>query len=555
MFLFSAGLVSPVKAAGASLYFSPSSGSYSVGQNFSINIKVNTDGAAINAAQSTVYFPSDKLKVVKVSKSNSIFSMWVKEPVYSNRNGTVVFGGGLPSPGYTGTNGRLLNITFQGKSPGQAKVYFEGEAILADDGRGTNIFSSSYGAVYSISKGPALPARPKVPIAPEVVSPTHPQIDRWYNNNNPEFKWDVPSGITGISSAFNQDFIFDPGPISEEIIDSRSYENTEDGIWYFHLKFRNREGWGEITHRKAQIDTQPPHAFEITVDNEGDNTNPSPLLYFEAEDDTSGINHYEIKIGEQDILTLIESRANPYKIPCQYPGIYDLEVKALDYAGNTVSAFSEIKIESIAVPEITVCPETFISGQEVLYMEGIALVNHDVIVFFEKDGKLVKKWETKSNENGYWSISEDGLFKSGKYIVSARARDDRGAISNPSEKRYVKVTLSGISVGPWVISYFSISLILFAFFLILLILLIYLFSKILRTRKTIEIETKDLKKKFYKEYNELCKDIERQLKMFRKAKQQRGLTKKEKDAEAELLKNLADIERVIKEELKDIEEI
>jgi len=39
----------PVEAADASLYLSPSTGTYSIGNTFSIVIKVNTGGVSINA--------------------------------------------------------------------------------------------------------------------------------------------------------------------------------------------------------------------------------------------------------------------------------------------------------------------------------------------------------------------------------------------------------------------------------------------------------------------------------------------------------------------------
>ncbi|MCK4782024.1 hypothetical protein KAS79_03850 [Candidatus Parcubacteria bacterium] len=458
--LFGVGLAQPVRAEGASLCLSPSQGSYNIGQSFSVNIMLNTDGAAVNAAQAVLYYPSAQLKVIKVSKTNSIFGMWVKEPVYSNGAGTIIFGGGLPSPGYTGSSGKVLNVIFQGKFSGQAKLYFGKEIILADDGRGTNIFKLSKGGSYFIN-------------------------------------------------------------ISEKI----------------------------------KIDTEPPEPFEIIVDNEGYPANPHPLLYFEAKDDDSGINHYEIKIGEQDILTLMEPQANPYKIPLQEPGVYTLEVKAIDNAGNAFTAFSEINVESIPAPEVAVCPETFISGEEVFHIEGTAAPGYTVIVFFEKAQELIKKWETKSNEKGDWLINEDGLFKSGKYIISAKAKDALGAISYPSKEYIVKVILSGFVLGPWFIDYSLFNLLLLILLLILLIILIYLFFRIINTQRAIKRESKDLKNKFYKEYNELCKDIELQLKLFRKAKQQRALTEEEKQAEKELLKNLADIERVIKKELKDIEEI
>ncbi|MEK7067743.1 MAG: hypothetical protein AAB956_01970 [Patescibacteria group bacterium] len=82
----------------ASLYLSPSTGEYTVGNTFSIDVKVNTGGAAINAAEATLAFNPNSLEIVKLAKNNSIFALWTQEPVFSNAPGSMSFGGGLPSP-------------------------------------------------------------------------------------------------------------------------------------------------------------------------------------------------------------------------------------------------------------------------------------------------------------------------------------------------------------------------------------------------------------------------------------------------------------------------
>ena len=57
----------PAKAQEASFYLSPSRGDYNIGRAFSVKVMVNTDGAAINASQATIYFPADKLAIQNVS--------------------------------------------------------------------------------------------------------------------------------------------------------------------------------------------------------------------------------------------------------------------------------------------------------------------------------------------------------------------------------------------------------------------------------------------------------------------------------------------------------
>ena len=77
----------------ATSYFSPSSGNFSVGNIFTVNVLVNTGGVAINNAEAVINFPSDLLEIVSVGKSGSIFSLWVEEPNFSNSAGVLSFNG------------------------------------------------------------------------------------------------------------------------------------------------------------------------------------------------------------------------------------------------------------------------------------------------------------------------------------------------------------------------------------------------------------------------------------------------------------------------------
>jgi len=79
------------EAHAASLYLSPSSGTHTVGNIFTVSAYVNTNNAAINNSDATINFPTDLLEVVSVSRSSSIFSLWVEEPAFSNGGGTISF--------------------------------------------------------------------------------------------------------------------------------------------------------------------------------------------------------------------------------------------------------------------------------------------------------------------------------------------------------------------------------------------------------------------------------------------------------------------------------
>lgn len=310
----------------------------------------------------------------------------------------------------------------------------------------------------------------------------------------------------------------------------------------------------EAPSEGPESDKEPPLPFEITIDNEGDPTNPTPLLYFQAQDKGSGMSHYEVKIGEKEPIRVERGKTTPFRMPVQSPGIFPILVKAIDRAGNFIESKAEVRIESIAVPKITICPQVFKSGEEMIYLGGTALPGTKIVISLLKDEELVKEWEVTSDAEGDWSLAKEGLFKSGNYKILAKAKDSRGAESYPSEPCILKIILGGISIGPWIITYKSLTLFGLIIFIILLLLFIYLLYRVQRTRRIIEIEVLDLKKKFYKEYYELRIGIEKELKILRSIQTERELSQEERARQEELLKDLEDVERVIRIELKDIEE-
>lgn len=452
-FLFSVGLVSTTRAACASFYLEPEPLLYDIGEQFSLDLMINAKGSSANAAQVTIYFPSDKLKVVTISKSDSIFTLWPKEPTWSDTVGEISFVGGLPSPGFIG-KAKVFTITFEAQSSGRAEISFSDAKVLADDPQGTDVC-----------------------------------IDEDQEN----FFLDITS-----------DFI------------------------------------GEIN---------------ISIDNEGDPTNPSPLLYVEIKANVLGVLYYEVKIDEE-IFKIETEEVLPWQMPLLGPGEHSILVKAIDSQGNTIEEKTKIIVEPISEPQITFSPRTFKAGEEVFYIRGTALPESSVLVFLKKNNSLVKKWEVKADSKGDWFLRQKKLLiDSGTYRLSVTIRDLRGAESNPSQERMLSASLSGIALGTLLVSYRDLTLMAIFLLAILLGLILYLFFRITRARRLTKKEVIDLRNKFYKEYHELCDDIKEELSVLRKLKGGIEFTQEEKELERRLLSNLADVERVLTKELKDIEDI
>ena len=355
-------IVLPKVTNAANLYFSPSSGAHAVGTTFSVGVYVSSSDKAMNAASGVISFPGDKLEITSLSKTGSIFSLWVQEPTFLISSGTVHFEGIILNPGFTGSGGKIISLTFKTKTAGKASLTFSSSSVLANDGKGTNILASLGSAQFNLGgAAPAVPEATKplvvsgVPAAPKISSSTHPDSDKWYNNKNPQFSWTLPAGVKGVSLYFSQSPTSNPGSVSDGLLSSKSYKNVADGIWYFHIKFKNSAGWGPITHFKIQIDTQPPAPFTIEFVHGKESIDPSPIITFNTTDALSGILSYQIKIGSGGLYVIDPALilSNPYSLPTQAPGKNTVEVQAADKAGNTITETAEFEILALESPKIT----------------------------------------------------------------------------------------------------------------------------------------------------------------------------------------------------------
>jgi len=536
-------------AKGASLFLLPSSESFNIGDTFSVEVKVDTAGTPINAAQAFIYFPVDKLEVLNISKDDSVFSLWPQEPTFSNSTGQISFTGGLPHPGCRDIE-NLITVEFKAKEEGTAYFTFDTAQVLADDGKGTNILAYLKSGKYSIFEQIGFAEEEITGFLPQIISLTHSQEDEWYNNNTPNFQWNLTSEIMGASFAFDQSPETIPDTVSEGRIQSTSYGEVSDGLWYFHLRFEDENGWGQASHYKVQVDNSPPHPFEVVIDNTGDATNPMPNLYFETDDDTSGISHYKLKIDKENFLNLMLAQVNPFSLSLQSPGQHPIIVRAVDKAGNNVESETVLDVEPIESPQITLWPKLHVSGEEIFYVEGQAPAQSEITIFLAKDGQYIKQWQSQSNDQGQWSYSTRELLKSGTYYLSAQAKDQRGAISLVSESYEIEVSLSGFSLGPLLVSFKVLVFSLLSVFFLGMIIGAFFIYRTNKTKKILRKETQEAKDSLSKAFSALKEEIEEQIEMF---DTKPGFSEKERKVYNDLKEALDVSEKFIGKEIEDIE--
>ena len=348
-----------VTSHAANVAVTPSTGSYSSGQTFTVTVQALPAGDNINAVESTLNFDPAVLSVVSISRDGSVFSLWTTEPAFNNAAGTVTFGGGSPTP-FT-TNSNILSVTFRAVSNGTADVTFGDTSVLAADGRGTDVFGSATNGSYVIAEGTTPPPDPTPtptptptddeddqeaiifgdpPRPPEVGSQTFLDPETWYNRTDGVFTWTIPFDVTAVAVEIatdienipeeNEDAINDP-PIEDFVISS---EIVSDGVQYVSVNFQNQVGWGAVTNRKLKIDTTPPEPFAINV-RAGTSESSFPLLNFEAEDKTSGIEYYDMTIADKEPVRITPDEARlGYLLGELEDGTYTVKVVATDLAGN-----------------------------------------------------------------------------------------------------------------------------------------------------------------------------------------------------------------------------
>jgi hypothetical protein len=546
-------LVPKTNAQRASLYFSPSSGTYTVGNTFLVQVKVNSGGVAINAADGTIIFDPDKLEVVRISKEDSIFTLWVQEPTFSNSLGTINFAGGKPSPGFIGAAGTIFNIYFRAKTSGTTNLTFASGSVLADDGKGTNVLGSLGSGVYNLTaKGietiPPEEVTAGPPKAPIVSSPDCPDENRWCSNNSPRFEWKLPEDVIAISYAIDKNPTTNPKEIFEPT-SSVSFSNLEDGIWYFHINFKNQYGWGALTHRKLMIDTKPPLPFEIEVKME-DPTDPQPILLFETTDELSGIDYYEVTIGKGEPFQVRGiTKENPLKLPPQAPGKHLVVVTAFDKAGNFTDAKKEIEILPIEAPQIKSCPKSIYLNSS-LTLEGKSIKDAKIRVFLQRESEEPILKEIKADENGKWVFVSDPL-KEGKYKVWVEAQDQRGALSLPSKACEFYVGLpTFLRFGKIAIDYLTIMTTLIVIIIGLLLIIFYAWYRISVWRKRMRKETKEAAQAVLAAFKALREDVQEQIEYL---DGKPGLTDSEAKVRDKLKEALDISEKFIGKELEDIE--
>jgi hypothetical protein len=561
---------------GPMLFVSPASLTSEINSELAVEIKINSDGQAINSAEGALIFDTEKLEAVSISKSGSVFRFWATEPSFNNAKGTVVFAGGLTTPGYKADNGRLFTVFFRPKAAGSAQVNFASGALLANDGRGTNIITAMGNGRFNIV--------PKIILPPEIsrenekisasssilsgqnikkstssniniiiTSATHPDQNSWYKNKDLELSWTLPPGLTEIGVALDTSPIGEPDGKTKGLAESKKiYKNVPNGIWYFHLRTKSKDNIAEVTHYRVMIDNSPPEPFNIAIDqpDPGD----WPTLRFKATDANSGLSRYEVIVGslEQKGET-IDSSEGFLRVSNLEIGEHTALVRAIDQAGNETYSTANFVIQPIETPLIKDYSSE-IKPSDKFYISGTALPEVNVDIFLQDAGGKIVSRTAKSDHSGNWQMIANLNLPKGHYSVWAQAINKNGISSLPSQQVEILVSPPVFArIGAFIVDYVTVFISLIAMTIFIIIGAIYLwnFYRGRLRKETHDIERvlhhnmETLKKKIDSEIADMARDAPVNINIKTKIKARLNLRQAVDATASRIYKEVRDVRKIL----------
>jgi hypothetical protein len=556
-------------ADAATLSVSPATGVYTAGQTFTAKINVNTNGAPVNAADGTLSFKPSEISVVSVTKG-SIFNLWTADPSFSNTNGTITFSGGSPT-GYTGSAGTVISITFKAKAAGSPKISFSKGSVLAADGRGTNVLSTMNGGTFTISAQETLPsaeviveyvAPSNTPKAPTVQSKTHPDESKWYTQKNAELSWTVGDDVVGVRTLLDTNKTAIPTKVYDEPIRTISLADLAEGIQYFHIQLKNKDGWGKVTHFRLAVDTQKPEKFDVALASGNDLSNPEQTLVFTTTDATSKVVRFVVRVDDKEPYEYVDVQgSSTMKLAALQPGYHTVIVEAFDEASNSIINSLSFTVLAFDKPEFTEYPRE-INEQVIPVIKGQTRPKSKVLVSITQMGTsissayAVKTQEVISDETGVFIFIPDGKLSVGVYELTAVAIDQYGAQSSVSDAVRIAVQQPGyLKVGSFMVSFLSVLIPLCALLAVMVFGAWFLFLRLRLFKRGVKRESKEAELMLSTEFDHLQKEILYQKTTLEDSRKTKKLTKAESALFDTLIHALSVSQRKVQKEIDDVEHL
>ncbi len=553
----------PATVLAASLNAAPNTGVYPLNSTFTVRVAVNSDGQSINAAEGTLKFNPAELNVVSVNRSASVFNLWVTEPTFSNSAGTVNFSGGSPT-GYSGNGGTVFTVTFKALTAGTSRLSFTGGAVLANDGRGTNVLSAMNGGTYTIQAAATVPtpelieyvAPANTPAAPKITSTTHGDGTSWSTKKTAVLEWSLPADVIAVRTLLDALPTSVPTKVYDTPIRTITLDDLPEGESYFHLQFKNAEGWGKVAHYRLAIDTGKPEAVDVTLLPEADLSSPIQTLKITVKDAVSPVRRFMVRIDDTRATEYQDEKGDGLIVlPTLAPGYHSVIVEAFDAAGNGQIGTFSFTLEAFEKPVFTEYP-TEINEEVIPVLRGTSRPGASVEVTVTKLGAEPVSYMVMADESGVFTFIPEGRMSEGVYELIAVATDAQGGVSLPSEPIRFAVQRPGyLQIGSMIVSVLSVLVPLIGLVVLLILLASTLLLYTRRFRRQVSRESHEALSILMKEFEILDQKVVTEENRLASSKKTKKLTQLELQVFDSLHQALHESRERVKKEIEDVESL
>ena len=314
--------------------------------------------------------------------------------------------------------------------------------------------------------------------------------------------------------------IYSPAVSEKEVAD------LEDGVWYFHAQLYNKNGWGETTHFRFQVDTEKPTRFNISSSDSVSDLSPRKKFIFDAQDKPSGIDYYEVRVDNKEAEIWRDDGKHEYEASVIDPGDHILVVKAVDFAGNYLVDSVQFTVDALNPPIISEYAKKLKVG-EPLVIKGETYPDSRVIVWLQNGANTPISRMVLSDGQGQFIFSPTEELKEGQYRFWAEAITKNEARTQASD-------LLGFSIyQPQLFKVGSVAVNVLAVIIPLLAMVVFLGTMLYLIWHKSKAVQKQMKMKFIdsgltlRAFELLRVDIGKDIKLLERTKMRRILTQEE----------------------------
>lgn len=425
----------------AQFYLAPVSTAIYQGSTFYVYLKVNSADQASNSYSASIVFDSNYVEPVSVMKSGSICSLFIVEPTLAPGSASVTCG--LPTPGFQGNSGTVAILNLRAKKVGTTYLGISNGAILANDGKGTNILNASTGINIRILDSGGLPPERE----PEVTIPA-PQIksDRgvsgeWMKDREINFTWNKPENSKSFSYILTKDPNEKPPLKSMTEGTTVGFKDLADGTYYFRIMALNGNSKSPVAEYIVRIDNTGPETLDVIIEpSNEDIIKTVPLFGFIGVDNGSGLSKYQFSLDDGEFYDV----KNPYILTNVSGGEHIATIRAIDALGNYTDKAIPFKIIEIKAPIINSPTNGALYNEaDGVEIKGKATPNSSILVYL--NGKLYST--VLSDKDGNFSFNFNRALKAGKYNISIQERTEGGILGELSSLIDITIESSFIPVS------------------------------------------------------------------------------------------------------------